>query len=76
MIAASVDWSDEAAKLVLTYYFDRQPTEEDEELCELALGDLIAEFSEISEAVNECIHLHPGASLSSLERIVYTKNSS
>lgn len=74
VIAATVSWDSNLSKLVLSYYLDRDPMEDDEEQCELALGDLIAEFSEIVTAAKRCVILHSVESVTGLQGIVYRKD--
>jgi hypothetical protein len=45
--AATVDWVPAERCLKLTYFFSKDPSESDEESCELAAGELAGEFPEV-----------------------------
>jgi len=72
-VAATVTWNDDSRRLVLTYYLDQEATEEDEEQCELALGDLLAEFSEIVSAEGNCLRLQAGNDPNNLNGLMYMR---
>jgi hypothetical protein len=45
--AAAIEWAPAERCLKLTYFFSHEPSEDDEELCELAMGELAGEFPEL-----------------------------
>lgn len=48
--AAPIQWDTALGKLDLTYYTSAAPSAEDEEWCEIAMTELIAEFPDIRAA--------------------------
>jgi hypothetical protein len=56
VIAVAVGWDSATRHARLRYYFSRQPTDEDIDLCSCALAELEAEFGgEIQTASDECM---------------------
>jgi len=74
VLAATVFWSDESSTLELTYYMDRLPADDGAEQCELALTELIAEFSDIASAIAKCAHLPEGGVVNNIEGLVYSRS--
>lgn len=71
--SVSVDWDPLASKLTLTYYINGEPSEEEIELCELSMGELLAEFPEVQAADTKCSASLPDEKLESLPGVVYSK---
>ncbi len=67
----TIGWDSANAKLTLRYYTDTAPSDDDEEFCEIALAELIAEFPDIRKADTACL-LSRGPSVEHAEGIVYT----
>jgi hypothetical protein len=53
--AVTVDWDEGIAKLIVTYYIDGLVTNDEQELCELTLTELLAEFSDVKLADSQCL---------------------
>lgn len=49
MFAASAAWLTENLSLQVEFFFDGEPTHDDEEDCEISVAELIAEFPSIAE---------------------------
>jgi hypothetical protein len=73
VLAAAVQWNADLSDFTLTYYLDRRPTEDDKQQCDLALAEIIAEFSEINRASAVCIHLQKENSVGELAGVVYQR---
>lgn len=74
VLAVTVALDSSSSKLTLAYYLDRYPVDDDKELCELALTELIAEFSEIASAASECLFLRDSNEANLLEGLVYVRH--
>ena len=73
VVKATISWDDIEARLSLVYYFDHPPNDDDEELCEIALTELLAEFSEIRSAATQSCQIANNGETASLEKIVYSR---
>ena len=74
-VAATVTWSAMNSKLIVTYYVDGAISDDEEELCELTLTELLAEFSDVIHADSCCINAHDKLSeLPYLEGLVFQRN--
>lgn len=59
VISITVTWDEEISKLTVTYFVDGSVSEEEQDLCELTLAELLAEFSDIQLADGQCVsHVH------------------
>lgn len=57
-VAVTTTWDNKNSRLVVTYYFDGKVTDDDEEISELALTELLAEFPDVVLAESHCIDAH------------------
>ncbi len=73
VLKATISWDDNEARLCLVYYFDHPPNDDDEELCETALTELLAEFSEIRSAATQLFQASNDGEAASLEGVVYSR---
>lgn len=74
MIGATISWDAKNLKATISYYFDRLPTDEDKESGELALAELIAEFSDIALGDSEYTYLQGGAGkLKDMDGLIYVR---
>jgi len=74
VIAATIGWNEEASNLMLTYYVDGAASEDEQELCELALTELLAEFSDVKLANSKCLDAHGVfGELGGLKGLVYLR---
>ncbi len=55
--AAAIQWDAVEGRLDLTYYTSAAPSDEDEESCEIAMTELIAEFPDIRAADTHLVKL-------------------
>jgi len=55
VLAITASWRTETDTLTVSYFTDRQPTEDDAELCELTCGELIAAFPDVQNAATSCV---------------------
>ncbi len=73
IVAATVTWDEETSKLSLRYYLDREPHEDDEDECEYAMTELIAEFPYLELASTECVRLASADDAQRLEGVVFIR---
>ncbi len=73
VVAATVAWDAETSKLSLRYYLDRDPHEDDEDECEYAMTEPIAEFPYLELASTECIRLASADDAQRLEGVVFIR---
>jgi len=73
VIAARVMWKQESRFLELTYYLNQEPTDTEEDHCELAVGELIGEFNEIISANCSCVYLRDDSKIDHMEGLVFRK---
>lgn len=53
--AVRVTWDSDASKLAVAYYVDGPPSEDEEAECELTMGELLAQFTDVVTADTQCI---------------------
>jgi hypothetical protein len=75
VVAATVTWDEETSKLSLRYYLDREPHEDDEEECEIAMAELIGEFPHLELASTECVRLASADDAQRLEGVVFIRSN-
>lgn len=73
VLAATVIWDGKGSALYLTWHVDRPPAEGDEELCELSLGELPAQFTEVARADTHCAYTQSVEDLAHLEGLVFLR---
>lgn len=74
VLAATVFWDGNRSALYLTWYVDRPPSDDDEELCELSLGELLAQFTEVARAYTRCVHAQSVEDLAHLVGLVFLRS--
>lgn len=53
--AVTVSWNEDISKLTVIYHIDGIASDEDQELCDLTLTELLAEFSDVKLADSYCV---------------------
>lgn len=72
--AVTVKWNPEESHLTLHYYVEGAVTDDESELCELATGELLAQFPDIETAENECVSMENArVDGANLDGLVYRK---
>ncbi|SEL60169.1 hypothetical protein SAMN05216359_1123 [Roseateles sp. YR242] len=72
--SVKVGWDAVTSKLTVAYYIDREPSEEEIELCELSMGELLAEFPEVITADTKCVDALADDDSIVLPGVVYTRD--
>ncbi|QJP13695.1 hypothetical protein G3545_08515 [Starkeya sp. ORNL1] len=74
LVLASVFFDRDAGHLIASYFYDREPDEDDQEECELFCGELIGNFPEIrtGETICKFVGAYSGV-LRPGEMVVYSR---
>jgi hypothetical protein len=77
VVAVAVGWNALRSHLTLRYYFSREPSEHDKELCSCALAELEAMYwREIKSAEDQCVYIDDRRSnIDQLTGFGYLKNA-
>ena len=71
--AVSVVWDECSSKLTVAYYLDDTTSKEAQELCELTIAELLAEFTDVKLAASHYIDSQGAGDLRRLPGLVYAR---
>jgi len=74
VLAVRIGWNDDTSRLTVAYYVDGLPSDDEQELCELTMGELLAEFPDIAQADTQCLdYAGRQADLRRMEGLAYLR---